>query len=61
MKAPPISRDLLDHLRRVFPDKLPETPFGAPEALAALVGQQQVIRHLAQQFNLQSRTVIPAT
>lgn len=61
MKAPPIPRDLLEYLRGVFPDKLPETPSGAPETLAALVGQQQVIRHLDAQFKLQSRTVIPAT
>lgn len=62
LRVPPqIPRDLMEYLQEVFPDKLPEQPFGAPEALAALIGQQQVIRHLKTHFDRQALTVLAPT
>ena len=56
--APSISRDLLDYLAEVFPDKLPET--GCPEGrLGELIGQQKVIRHLKAQFAEQQKDAMP--
>ena len=58
--APAISRALLDHLQKLFPNKLPETHV-SPEQLGALQGQQKVINHLLSQFAIQSRTVLDPT
>ena len=55
--APAISRDLLEYLQRVFPNKLPEDPI-CSDYLAVQIGQQKVIRHLQAQFAVQSRTVL---
>lgn len=47
-----ISKDLLDYLQQVFPDKLPEQP-QLPDQIGILIGQQRVIKHLIAQFKLQ--------
>lgn len=59
MNAPPISRDLMEYLHKVFQDKLPEI-YQNPEVMGQLIGQQQVIRHLQIAYNYQNRTVIQA-
>jgi len=58
--CPAIPRPLLEYLQRIFPDKLPQY-LGAPETMAYLIGNQQVIKHLEAQFQLQSKTVLPPT
>lgn len=60
MKAPPIPRDLLEYLQKVFPDRLPDSPMASAEEVAALVGNQQVIRHLKVQAEKQSLNVLRA-
>ena len=58
--CPAIPRPLLEYLQRIFPDKLPQY-LGAPETVAYLIGNQQVISHLSQQYQIQSKTVLPPT
>ena len=56
--CPPITQTLLDHLQRVFPDKLPDNPT-SPDTLGVLIGQQKVIKHLQAQFKLQNKSGMP--
>ena len=58
--CPAIPRPLLEYLQKVFPDKLPQC-LGPPESMAILIGHQQVIQHLSQQYQIQSKTVLPPT
>ena len=60
ISCPPIPRPLLEYLQKVFPDKLPQY-LGPPESMALLIGNQQVLKHLEAQFQLQSKTVLPPT
>ena len=50
---PMIPHDLLEHLQKVFPNKLPEFDCN-PNHLGALQGQQKVIAYLAFQFSKQN-------
>ena len=59
-KAPPISRELLEYIQKVFPDRLPDSPPASVGEVAALVGNQQVIRHLKAQAEKQSLSVLKA-
>lgn len=59
MNTPSISRDLMEYLQGVFPDKLPET-YQNPEQIGMLMGQQKVIKHLLAAYNSQNRTVLQA-
>jgi len=52
MVIPEISKDLLEYLQKIFPDKLPGAPV-APEGLGVLIGQQKVIQHLQTIHNRQ--------
>ena len=52
MSSLSVSKDLLDYLQQVFPDKLPEQP-QLPDQIGILIGQQRVIKHLIAQFKLQ--------
>lgn len=54
--VPLIPLDLLKHLQEAFPNKLPEN-YTKPEELGVLQGQQNVIRHLAHQYNKQNPLV----
>lgn len=56
--CPAIPRPLLEYLQQAFPDKLPQY-LGPPEAMAILIGHQQVIKHLEAQYHVQSKTVLP--
>lgn len=51
MKAPPISKDLIEYLEKVFPiAMIAASPAASPYEIAATVhrmnGQQMVVRHL---------------
>lgn len=56
-RAPAISAEIIEHLEKVFPDKLPLDPPTVQE-VAHMVGQQKVIRHLRSLANAQNRTVL---
>ena len=53
MIIPNIPHDLLEHLKTVFPNKLPESSC-SPDQLGLLQGQQKVIAYLAFQFSKQN-------
>lgn len=48
-----VSKELLDDLQRIFPNKLPEQP---PELgqLGILIGQQKVVAYLLNQYRIQN-------
>ena len=52
--CPPLSRDLMDYLQAVYPNKLPEVMPG-PGVVEKLIGQQGVVLHLQAQYDLQNR------
>ena len=54
MTTSSISLDLLNYLKKVFPDSLPEQPVPS-EQLGILIGQQSVIRHLEHQYRIQNK------
>ena len=60
MSSPTISRDLMEYLQKVFPNKLPLEPVDAVK-LGVLCGQQKVINHLLAEYQRQTQTVLPAT
>lgn len=49
-----ISLELLNYLKKIFQDSLPEQPV-PPEQLGILIGQQSVIRHLEHQYRIQNK------
>lgn len=59
MVCPTISKDLLEYLQGVFPDKLPETPYADLQSWGLLVGQQKVIKHLQAQYKAQNKGPLP--
>lgn len=64
MKAkrfPSVSEELLQALEELFPDRLPDTPHTPVTQVAALVGQQDVIRFLRKQFEEQNRNILEGT
>lgn len=52
IKLPPISKDLIDVLEALFPDKCPDIN-DSDRKIWIDVGQQKVIRFLKHQFKLQ--------
>lgn len=57
MITPVISKDLLEYLQKLFPNKLPEYQLPAGQ-VEILMGQQKVIAHLQSQYLAQNRTVL---
>lgn len=45
LPLPPVSRELIEYLQKVFRDQLPDISVSDRE-LGALIGEQRVIRHL---------------
>lgn len=55
--CPEISEGLLEHLKKLFPDKLPQCKMGEyiPEtSIMRLIGHQDVIAYLENEFILQT-------
>jgi hypothetical protein len=48
-----VSKDLLEDLQKIFPNKLPTTHC-PPEDLGFLMGQQKVIAYLQNQYRIQN-------
>ena len=53
MIIPNIPHDLLEHLKTIFPNKLPDV-YCSEEQILLLMGQQKVIAYLAFQFSKQN-------
>ena len=51
---PPVSRDLIETLRRIFPDRASDLPLTL-EALAMRQGEQRVIEKLVGEYERQER------
>lgn len=56
-KFPYVSKELLEHLEKAFPDRMPETEDGL-ESIRFKQGQVSVVRHLRYQFNNQTKKVL---
>lgn len=56
-KFPVVSKELIDELDRLYPDKVPdfETP---PDRIRFIQGQVQVVRFLKAHFDLQSKNIL---
>ena len=55
-----VSKDLLDDLQRLFPNKLPTT-YLPPEDIGYLMGQQKVIAYLLNQYRIQNPLISTKT
>lgn len=56
-KFPNVSKDLLDELEKRFPNAIP-TKLISLDEFRAMQGQQEVIRLLRHQFNLQNTNIL---
>lgn len=45
-KTPYITKEILEHFKQIFPDKLPKRLGQTPEQIAYLQGQQSVIERM---------------
>lgn len=61
MKVPPINRELIEYLKKVFPNKLPSEIHISDRALGALFGEQRIIAHLEGHLREQEDTVLVPT
>jgi len=57
--CPPIDPLVIEWLRQVFPDRLPQSFDVTSKAFGALVGQQNVIRALRNEYRRQSGDDLP--
>lgn len=56
-KFPPVSKELLDHLDKLYPDRCPDASTGERE-LWVRVGEVRVVRKLKQAYEIQNKRVI---
>lgn len=57
-RVPPIPREVIEHLERVFRPRLPASPEFTLQSVAFAAGQNSVIEHLRKTLDRQERTVI---
>lgn len=55
-RVPPIPREILEYLERIFPDKAPDLSDSDREVWAK-AGEQRVIRKLRAEFSIQNQLV----
>ena len=56
-KFPLVSKELLEELERLYPDKVPDFEV-SPDRIRFLQGQTQVVRFLRSQFEAQSKSIL---
>jgi hypothetical protein len=58
---PPISKELVEALERMFPDRLPESPMFSSQGVAFDAGCSKVVRKIRYEFERQTMgKVIPS-